>query len=135
MLPWVSAQRQKMRDDGAYEADGYLRCESCRGYLVESQRREWNCGFEPVPLRTGVAPTPPRAPGATVCPGYTTSLPEVGEAARALGWADRGMLKEFYSGDELPPVLFDCLDILAMSLREVEADGYREIKERSKSGG
>lgn len=63
----------------------------------------------------------PNGPEATVCVGYTCTLPEVSEAARALGWRQDGHLKEFYDGEPLTPILKDALDILATEIKRVEA--------------
>lgn len=55
----------------------------------------------------------------TVCPGYTTSLPEVHEAAMARKWAERGMLKDREDGD-VSTLMFAAIDLLDVGISEVE---------------
>jgi hypothetical protein len=44
------------------------------------------------------------------------------------------MLKDFYQGAGLTPLIFDCLDLMGSAIAEVERDSYREIHEKSKRG-
>ncbi len=65
-------------------------------------------------------------PEASVCPGYTTRLPEVIEAARALTWSKRGGLAPVYGPGRLPQVAIDAIDILESNINAVEARTFRE---------
>jgi len=80
-------------------------------------RQSMVCPYEAPPseeLRAfGVkAPAPPGydGPPLTVCPGYTTSLPETIELARAWAWAERGDLRTFCAGQPSDAVI-DGVDI------------------------
>lgn len=76
-------------------------------YTVE-QRQQIGCGFEPlVQLRSQWTPPSSRlgfegidykGSDPTMCPGYTTSLPEVREVANAHGWRELGELRSFCGG-------------------------------------
>lgn len=73
-------------------------------------------------------------PEASVCPGYTASLPEVLEAARALAWAKRGGLAPLYGQGDLPPVAADAIDVLDAAASKVERDILRAAREDVSNG-
>lgn len=73
-------------------------------------------------------------PEATVCPGYTTRLPEVFEAARALVWTKRGGLVPLYGSTQLPPAAVNAIDFLDSRCNEVEARTMREDREAVSHG-
>lgn len=90
------------------------------------------CGFLPESARRpGLRPFPE----ATVCPGYSTRLPEVYEAARALHWAKRGGLGPVYGQGQLPQAALDAIDILDGAANELERETYRKQREEMKRRG
>lgn len=66
---------------------------------------------------------------ASVCPGYTSSMPEVFEAARAMSWTKRGGLAPLYGNGELPPAATEAIDILESAAGQVERRILREARE------
>ncbi len=68
-------------------------------------------------------------PGATVCPGYTTALPDVEEAYRALSWRRDGQLGELYDVP-LTSLLRICVDLADLAVKKQERDALREQKQR-----
>ena len=48
-----------------------------------------------------------------MCVGYTTQIPIVLEAARALSWRADGVLRDMYDDEPITQVLRDCMDIIA----------------------
>jgi len=80
------------------------KCETCMESLEEEQRQLAKCGYAP-PLTDSRAPFAAAwgglgysGPKPTVCPGYSTSLPETIEILRArLHWS-KGSLREFCGG-------------------------------------
>lgn len=67
----------------------------------------------------------PNGPEASVCVGYTATLPEVLEASRALGWKRDGHLNEFYEGEPITEILRDAVDVIANECKAVEAYACR----------
>ncbi len=74
-------------------------CETCMQKLSTDQRQLEGCGYEPTPeahLMSFVRPAVGlgyKGPDLTACPGYSTALPEVLEAARArMHWEKGGPL-------------------------------------------
>lgn len=95
-----------------------------------------SCGFEPIPtgdllkhvrvtIPAGATPShvlEPDEKWPTVCPGYSTSLPEVIEAARSwLHWS-KGALRAF-TGTSGPPtdVLMECIEVFNGAVLENQA--------------
>lgn len=76
-------------------------------------RQGWACGYEPpAPPTVVVMPwQPPQGRDGyqhgrvNVCVGYTTNLPEVDEAAKALALAKHGALEAFCGGTPTPEML------------------------------
>jgi hypothetical protein len=72
-------------------------------------RQGWGCGYEPA--AADGAPVMPwsglgySGPPPTVCPGYTTSLPETLEIARAWRWWSKSQLGIFVDGAKVHDVL------------------------------
>ncbi len=118
-LPQVQAQR----DEGGW----FLTCDDCPNH--DAERRIFRCGWIPEGERTGGMG---EYPGSTVCPGYTTSLPDVIEAARALSWRRDGQLGERY---DLPLTenLRDCVDLLDLAAKGEERKRLREQADKLKS--
>ena len=81
-----------------------------------SIRQGWACGYELPP-----APGAPvmawsggpgyDGPAPTVCAGYTTSLPETIEIARAWKWWQKGELARFVDGAQVVEVLKVGIDL------------------------
>jgi hypothetical protein len=99
-LPWL--KEMASRDEKLPVAD----CDKCKSMTPKTQRQYLGCGYEP-PLR-GVRLTmwnPPsgaagfKGVGATVCAGYTTSLPEVQEVALDRIHWEHGSLRDACDGD------------------------------------
>lgn len=90
LLPWIhEAERRKDWD--------LQNCDDCMAHTSEQVRQTMGCGYAPVP--TGPlarmvnipVPTSGCRVSVTVCPGYSTRLPETIEAARArLHWSKGG---------------------------------------------
>jgi len=133
---WVSHRRYEMRQEGQHLADQWLDCNACIRWNAKASRASMACGWLPKVEHTGPPPAPwvgaHSAPKLTVCPGYSTSLPEVHEAVRASQWAERGLLREFYQDEELTPLVFDAIDVINSSSGAVES--YMMEKSRRKSG-
>lgn len=60
------------------------------------------------------------------CPGMAISLPIVIEAARAAGWAEKGLLREFYENEPITPNVLDCIELLNGAVAECDMDDIRE---------
>jgi hypothetical protein len=73
-------------------------------------------------------------PEAEVCPGYSTRLPEVLEASRALAWSNRGGIVPLYGNRELPPAFLDAVDCLGAAASKVERDIMRDARSRMSDG-
>lgn len=95
-LPWLKAA----------ERDGDLvigNCDKCMKATSKEQRQDLGCAFEPL-IEISHPWSPPggkhgfQHASPTVCPGYTTSLPEVREAARAYSHWTKGQLADFCGG-------------------------------------
>lgn len=123
-LPQVQAQRNEIAEGGGW----YLTCDDCPH--DKQARRLIRCGWLPDAERVGGMG---EYPGATVCPGYTTSLPEVYEAARALSWRRDGQLREFYDVP-LTALLRDCVDLLDAACKQQERDAMREQQNELERG-
>ena len=101
----------------------FLDCDACQTNFTLTERRCFGCGW--LPPGEHIAGDRPY-PEASVCPGYTTRMPEVCEAARARSWAGRGGLVPLYGSRPLPQVALDAIDMLENAINEVEARTYRE---------
>lgn len=95
LAPWQEAIRRKTQ--------AFANCTDCKAGTSEMVRQSMACPYEAAPPE-GLRPfvRPPDVEGATVtptvCPGYTTSLPEVIELARAWDWREHGSLRDFCGG-------------------------------------
>lgn len=77
-------------------------CKACMTAYSTPIRQGWGCGHE-LPPAPGVPVAPWSGcgydgPAPTICPGYTTTLPETIEAARAWKWWSKGELAAFVDG-------------------------------------
>lgn len=98
-LPWL--KEMASREQKLSVAD----CDKCKAMNPKMQRQYMGCGYEP--RLTGVRLTmwrPPsgevgfRGEDATVCAGYTTSLPEVQETALARIHWEHGSIRDACDG-------------------------------------
>jgi len=98
LLPWLQETTRRDPNGTRHLTD----CDYCMRHLPRDTRIELGCGFEPrsdyacPPIPVGYEPGEatvehPRGPSApTVCPGYSTRLPEVIEVTRAYQhWKER----------------------------------------------
>jgi hypothetical protein len=97
-------------------------------------RQFLGCGYAPPPKAgTPVDPwSAPRGDRATVCPGYTTKLPEVIEAARARFHWEKGALGMFCEGELPTELLMRSIEILASASNDC-SDYY--MTPANKGGG
>jgi hypothetical protein len=123
-LPELQARRDKQTEDGI--PPDFLDCDDCLVNKTEHDRRCFGCGFMP---RHRHLPGMQPFPEASVCPGYTSSMPEVLEAARAKSWTARGGLVPLYGAVELPPIATEAIDVLEGAANVVERRVLREARE------
>ena len=123
LLPQVQSQR----DDA--EGSWYLTCDDCDRYNDRATKRVFRCGWLPEKERTGGMGA---YPGSTVCPGYTTSLPDVYETARALSWRRDGQIRELYDVP-LTQLLRDCVDVLDSACKQSDRERLAEQRRRMES--
>jgi hypothetical protein len=62
----------------------------------------------------------------TICPGYTSSLPDVIDVARLYWWADKGGIQR----SELTRPLVDGIDVLRCAIGDVEAYSFQKIRDQ-----
>jgi len=119
----------RKKQQSAKLADEWANCTACLRDIDRRTRANWACGFLPqserslYPLQCETA-----APRATVCVGYTTSLPTVVEMARAHAWFETGQLREFFDGDPIPDVAKHYIDVFACELRREQAHAMEPKK-------
>ena len=82
LLPWL---KEADRKGDLVIGD----CAKCKASLPQAQRQSLGCGYEPSASAVAMWSHPGyTGPAPTVCPGYSTSLPEVLETAVArLHWS------------------------------------------------
>jgi hypothetical protein len=99
-------------------------------------RQSWACGFELPDPRIAVMPwsggygytgDPP-----TVCAGYTTSLPETIEVARAWRWWKAGQLTVFVDGATVTPAMKHGIELFDGTVNMFER---WKMTPRDKGGG
>lgn len=129
LLPWVHRKRDELKDAGNRAGDKYLDCSDCIKKVDELDRARWHCGWLPRDDWTGHGfPRPLEWPGPAdgePCPGYTTRLPSVLEGSRALAWAKRGSLRDFYDSP-ITDIARAAVDIVDGQRGEVERHVMRE---------
>lgn len=130
-LPKIQSERARQidKDIPVQIANEYMNCELCR--LDETERGLWRCGWLPEERRLDVPMRP--FPDADVCPGYTTTMPEVIEASRLLLWTRRGQLEAVVESLPIPVATSICIDILDGACRESEAEGYRRQRREAEA--
>jgi hypothetical protein len=92
--------------------------------LPKQMRQQMACGYE-VAAPPGIEAQAwsglgYKGPAPATCPGYTTTLPEVIEVARAWRWWDKGELARFVRGDEVSDDLILGIDVFEGAVRELE---------------
>ena len=131
-LPRVQADRMSKRREGAPELVVLLEtmdCPTCQEHQTDADRAALRCGW----MRASDWRTEELSPHQEeVCPGYTTQLPDVIEAARLLQWRNHGGLAALV--DELPlsPRAATCVDILDASVREIESEMMHKATEKAR---
>lgn len=120
-LPWLQEARREM--------PGHLDCETCKASVEPALRQAMGCGW--------LAPTRARAwqhrgdPGDayTTCAGYTTTLPDVTDTARAWVHWDKGQLALRVVGEPSRSLL-DGVELLSASIRARDAWALKPKGER-----
>lgn len=135
MAPWVAYHRDKLSQNGDPYGHQWMVCHDCQRWISKSARAQWRCGLMPSSDWTSeTTPSPwvrySDQEKPTICVGYSTSVPQVYEAIRARGWADRGLLQEFYDGAPLGAKVFDAIDLIDAEAKAVEAYVYRIQKDK-----
>jgi len=107
---------------------------------TQDKRQQMGCGFEPPPpdsmrpyVSTWNGGSLPnyKGPKPTVCPGYSTTLPEVIEIARARAHWDKGELRSFTEGAPSAGLLLG-IEILDGALNAVTSWSHTDV---AKGGG
>ena len=97
-----------------------MTCHNCP--YDRADRAEMSCGLLPAAERSGEFVAPDEwGMAVSVCPGYSTSLPQVEEVSRAHWWMEQGYLAERYEGEALTPQLMDAIEIYALEASKVRA--------------
>lgn len=111
-------------------------CSACMQTFSSSKRQALGCAYErAVPWATPWTPVAMnasyRGTMPTVCPGYTTNLPEVVEAVRARVHWSKGSLTTFTKGEPPSDALIYAIEIVEGGFNEVQA----WVAKPSKDGG
>lgn len=102
--------------------------------MTASVRQQMACGFEPA-----IAEAQPWTPSAwidrgiepSVCPGYSTGLPAVGEVLELYPQWEQHTLTDYLGGPASRGTL-DCLAVLRAGIKEHESD---RLSRAGKKGG
>lgn len=113
-LPWLEYARKK--------DPKVLDCNTCQKEVSLPMRRAMGCGF--LPLRDPSHVWKRRELGLEYCAGYTTSLPDVQDAADVYIHHQVGALTAA-AGDRPAPALLDLLAVLKVSSQQLEAHVIR----------
>lgn len=121
MLPHVQAHRDELTRAGQ-DSSAFLECTHCLKNVSRPARASWHCGYLPKADRKGYGFNggPGTWPPYTVCPGYTTSLPQVFEVARARMWWDKGCLQLLHKRPT--DALLRGIEVLQCAASQAEAD-------------
>lgn len=127
-LPWFESAAR----DEAMSVAMFRNCEKCMRDYPRSQRQEMACGYEePIAgalawRHRGYACDEETQP--TTCPGYTTRLPEVIEAARAYVHWEKGELGSFVGRKPPHRHLLTLVEVVAGEANAVNAWKMRNPK-------
>lgn len=114
----------------------YVRCSECLSTVDRATRATYRCGWmaqsEWVP---GLMPIPSDVPdrdSVTVCPGYSTTLPQVLETGRWYAWFEKGEigLRLRALQDEPTPLLVQCIESLVASIGELRSATDRRLQQK-----
>lgn len=129
MLPWLHEAIARDRTSRRHLGD----CANCKETMSTETRRMMACGYEPtidiarpwspISLNAEWQGTEP-----TVCPGYTTSLPEVIEIGRARVHWDKGNLRDFCGDDPTEHMLIG-IEILDSHIGAMQRWAMKNPKE------
>lgn len=130
--------RQEQDGTPSHIASQYLNCAECT--VDPYSKRLWHCGWIPSSQWIDEPMRPFAEVGATVCPGYSTSLPVVIEASRLLSWRRDGELRSLLGERKdddgsiapLPAVASEAMDLLDVEAKGVEREMLRRSSEGSK---
>lgn len=112
-------------------------CEECKRTVSTDTRQAMGCGWE-API-DGARPWSPaswaeRGIATSTCPGYTTTLPIVGEIIDAYPQWEQGTLTDYLDGTAPTPIALTCLTMLRAGIREHEAAPLREASQKRAGG-
>jgi hypothetical protein len=127
-LPWLAQAR---RETGREPFD----CETC----LPAQRGPLGCGFTTLDARTKPLRGAPGRKGIpSVCPGYSTRLPAVREAARGAFWSEKGQLQLRYPDEPVTELLMDAIEIYQVASQKADEhsrnEREREAKRKAQQG-
>lgn len=120
LLPWVHESERRNPHSADFDC---AKCKEMNGRLA---RQHMRCGYE-VPIDGAQPPWSPVMLDAahqgeyTLCPGYTTKLPEVIEVVRLRMHAKMGSLSLFMHGGEPTEAATVGIEILEGAANEVQA--------------
>lgn len=112
-------------------------CEECKRTVSIEQRQDMGCGYAPSieQPRSVWAPAAwrddHRADWLTVCPGYSTSLPGVGEIVDAYPQWEQHTLTDYLDGQSPGPIALRYLTALRAGINDHQADTMRAASKRS----
>lgn len=117
-------------------------CDACKQRETVTKRQHMGCGYEaPLPEALGTArPWTPhwwvmQGWDASICPGYSTTLPEVVEVTYAYGQWEAGTLTEWVASMEGEAPSRALLDALAMRKAGINERQHAEYDERERARG
>jgi len=103
-------------------------CIACKSRLSTKERATLGCAF--VPGAKGAQPVRGARVDATVCPGYSTSLPVVHEIASCRSHWDKGSLELRLHGHTATRLLMQYIELAAGALGSCEAYFMKPKEER-----
>jgi hypothetical protein len=122
-LPWLEHAR---KNDPTM-----LDCTTCQQTTTPAMRREMACGFLPESPTTGMRWSAEGQLELTTCAGYTTTLPDVDDAAGAYCHYQQNAL-DLALSERPPSTLMDILGIMKGSASRLEAHLMRQASEKGK---
>lgn len=103
-------------------------CQTCKRALSRAERSRLGCAY--VAGSTGASPVRGASVEATVCPGYSVSLPVVQEVASCRAHWDKGSLSARLQEYEPTGVLMDLVEVAAGALGSCESYFMKPKDER-----
>jgi hypothetical protein len=128
LLPWLQEALKRDREQSGSDSpfQTLADCRKCMETSNQKERQSWGCPYEPKHDRIEAQPWSPASLNSkwdgdppTVCPGYTTSLPETIECARAWMHWSKSQLETFCGG---PPTdqIWQGVELAAQSYGECQ---------------